>query len=138
MYKSVVDTFKCRMATALAYRGMKQIELSRLTKIDSGTINNYLSGKYEPKQDRLEIIAKALDVSPVWLMGYDVPMGRDKKTPDTIKLTEGEEKWLMLYNKLSSETRTTLIEFAEVFEKMPTETRQFLLAGIRASLDNQK
>ena len=133
-----LESIAVRLRKAMEAAEKKQADLVRETGLDRGSISSYLSGKYEPKQDRLEIIAKALDVSPVWLMGYDVPMGRDKKTPDTIKLTEGEEKWLMLYNKLSSETRTTLIEFAEVFEKMPTETRQFLLAGIRASLDNQK
>ena len=115
MYKGVVDTFSCRMTTALAIRGMKQIELSRLTKIDSGTINNYLSGKYEPKQDRLEIIAKALDVSPVWLMGYDVPMEREKNTPDTIKLTEGEEMLLEIFRLIPEEQQRTFLEMGRVY-----------------------
>ena len=127
-----------RLREALSIAKMKQIELARITGIERGTISNYVTGKYEPKSDAINKMAIALDVNEMWLWGYDVPMERGKNAPDTIKLTEGEEKWLMLYNKLSSEARTTLIEFAEVFEKMPTETRQFLLAGIRASLDNQK
>ena len=100
MYTGIIEAFKCRMANALSIRGMKQVELSRLTGIDSGTINNYLSGKYEPKQDRLEKIADALDVSPVWLMGYDVPMEREKKTPEKIELTEGEEMLLDLFRRV--------------------------------------
>ena len=71
-------TFAARLKQALSITGVKQIELSRLTSIYKGTINNYLAGKYEPKQDKLEIIAKALNVNPVWLMGYDVPMEREK------------------------------------------------------------
>ena len=133
-----ISTTPERLRIALSNANMKQTELSAKTGLDKGSISCYLSGKYEPKSDAINKMAIALNVNEMWLWGYDVPMERDKKTPDTIKLTEGEEKWLMLYNKLSSETRTTLIEFAEVFEKMPTETRQFLLAGIRASLDNQK
>lgn len=131
-------TFAARLNQALSITGIKQIELSRLTGIYKGTINNYLLGKYEPKQDKLEKIAEALNVSPVWLMGYDVPKERENKTPEKLQLTEGEEKWLMLYNKLSSESRNTLVEIAEAFEKMPKETKQFLLAGIRANFDSQK
>ena len=104
------------MANALAIRGMKQIELSRLTGIDSGTINNYLSGKYEPKQDRLEKIAEALDVNPVWLMGYDVPMEREKKTPEKLQLSEGEEMLL------------------ELFRKVPVESQQLVLEMIKTAL----
>ena len=114
MHTGIIEVFKCRMAKALALRGMKQVELSRLTKIDSGTINNYLSGKYEPKQDRLEIIAKALDVSPVWLMGYDVPMEREKKTPETIKLTEGEEMVLELFRRVPVERQQMVLEMIKV------------------------
>ena len=29
--------------------------------------------KYEPKQDKIAIIAESLNVSPVWLIGYDEP-----------------------------------------------------------------
>ena len=36
----------------------------------------YLSGRSEPKSDRLYIIAKILDVSEAWLLGYDVKMER--------------------------------------------------------------
>ena len=63
-----------RLKDALIKAGLKQIELSRMTGIDTGTINNYLSGKYKPKQDKLYLLAEALKVDPVWLMGYDVPM----------------------------------------------------------------
>ena len=63
-----------RLKDALIKAGLKQIELSRKSGIDKGTINNYLAGKYKPKQDKLYLLAEALKVDPVWLMGYDVPM----------------------------------------------------------------
>ena len=37
-------------------------------------ISQYVSGKVEPGQDKLAVLAKALHVDPVWLMGIDVPM----------------------------------------------------------------
>ena len=107
-------TFADRLKEALRLTGTKQIELSRLTKIDKGTINNYLWGKYEPKQGKLSNIADALNVSPVWLMGFDVPMEREKKTPDTIKLTEGEEMLLNLFRQVPVESQQMVLEMIKI------------------------
>ena len=62
-------------------RGGRPADLSRKTKIPEGTISCYKSGKYEAKQDKVYIIAKALNVDPSWLMGYDVPMQPDSFIP---------------------------------------------------------
>lgn len=107
-------TFAQRLNEALAIKGTKQIELSRLTHLDRGTINNYLTGKYEPKQDKLTIIAEALDVDPVWLMGYDVPMEREKKTPDKIQLTEGEEMLLDLFRRVPVESQQMVLDMIKI------------------------
>ena len=66
-----------RLQRALILRNMKQADLSQRTNIPKSAISQYLSGKFEPKQDRLEILAKALNVSEAWLMGYDVAIDRD-------------------------------------------------------------
>jgi transcriptional regulator with XRE-family HTH domain len=108
-------SFSIRLKEALRITGTKQIELSRLTKIDKGTINNYLWGKYEPKQDKLNIIADALDVSPVWLMGYDVPMEREKNTPEKLQLTEGEKMLLELFRQIPEEQQRVFLEMGRVY-----------------------
>ncbi len=41
-------------------------------------MSQYIKGTFEPKQDRVELLAKALQVSEAWLMGYDVPMERKR------------------------------------------------------------
>ena len=46
-------------------------ELSRRTGIRSSSISDYLTGKYAPKQDKIDLIAEALGISPVWLMGWE-------------------------------------------------------------------
>ena len=107
-------SFAWRLKEALNITGTKQIELSRLTKLDRGTINNYLSGKYEPKQDKLSLIADALNVDPVWLMGYDVPMEREKKTPDKITLTEGEEMLLGLFRQIPVESQQMVLDMIKI------------------------
>lgn len=56
---------------------MRQSELCQLTKIPKSAMSQYVKGTFEPKQDRVELLAKALQVSEAWLMGYDVPMERE-------------------------------------------------------------
>ena len=48
-------------------------------KVDKNHISQYINGKAEPRQDKLSILAMALDVDEAWLIGFDVPM---KKTSD--------------------------------------------------------
>ena len=59
-------------------RGMKQIELATLSGISKYSISHYLKGDWEGKQDAVYELARVLDVSEAWLMGYDVPP--DRKT----------------------------------------------------------
>ena len=67
-------------------RGLRATDLVEKTGIPKGTISYYLSGKTEPKSDRLYILAQTLDVSEAWLLGYDVPMARtdDQKKNDQL------------------------------------------------------
>ena len=73
---------KDRLQEALDARGMKASELSERTQVPKGAISYYLAGKSHPKADRTHILAKALDVSEAWLMGFDVDMER---TPEQKK-----------------------------------------------------
>ena len=63
-----------RLALALSLRGMKQSELCARTGIPKSAVSQYISGEFKPKQDRVFLIAQALNVDEAWLMGYDVPM----------------------------------------------------------------
>lgn len=71
--KKVAD-FKDRFKFALKAREKTQAEISKKTEIDKASISYYLKGNYEPKNDKLYLIADALKVSPEWLMGYDTDM----------------------------------------------------------------
>lgn len=68
-----------RLNTALKKKNISQTKLVELTGLNKSAISSYLNGKYEPKRDAVEIMAKTLDVSPTWLAGFDVPM--DAETP---------------------------------------------------------
>ena len=71
-----IKTTAERLAEALSARNMKAVELHEKTGISKPSISQYISGKVTPKQDRIYIMAKALNVDTIWLMGYDVPMER--------------------------------------------------------------
>jgi transcriptional regulator with XRE-family HTH domain len=107
------------MRIALKRANMKQIELSRLTGIDKGSISNYLYGKYEPKSDAINKMAIALNVDEMWLWGYDVPMEREKKIPpNEPTLTEGEKMVLELFRKIPEDRQAEALELLRVALRM--------------------
>jgi transcriptional regulator with XRE-family HTH domain len=67
---------KNRIEQALNIRNMKQVELVEKTGLSKGSINHWIKQRYQPKQNAIMKMAKALEVSEMWLAGYDVPMER--------------------------------------------------------------
>lgn len=108
-----------RLREALSNANMKQIELARLTGIERGTISNYATGKYEPKSDAINKMAIALNVNEMWLWGYDVPMEREKKTPEKLELSEGEEMLLELFRKVPVESQQMVLDMIKIALKQP-------------------
>ena len=66
-----------RLNEAFNLSGLKQADLVRMTDIDKSSISLYLAGKVTPKGDKLYKLSVALDVDPVWLSGFDVPMRKE-------------------------------------------------------------
>ena len=77
---------KDRLREALDVREKKAIDLAKALDIPKSAISQYLSGYRTIKDSkRLYVIAKYLDVSEAWLMGFDVPMERTyEKTNDAV------------------------------------------------------
>ena len=138
MYSERAASCGARIKLGLKIRGMKQADLCQVTKIPKSAISQYISGAFEPKQDRIYLISKALNVSEAWLMGYDVPMERETISLDEPKLSEGEKLWMELYNRLSDETRQVFINMMDSFDKIPADKQRFVLEMIRVALGNQK
>ena len=117
---------KCatRIAKALSIRGMRQSELCEKTKIPKSAISQYISGAFEPKQDRIYLISQALNVDPVWLMGYDVPMEKkapaeEKKIPpNEPSLTEGEKLMLELFRRIPEDRQQAALDLLRAALKM--------------------
>ena len=90
-----------RIKLALSLRNMTQQDLVNITGIQKGSISQYTTGYVNPKQDRIYLIAKALNVSESWLMGFDVPMEKQQELND-------EDKELFDKIQLDADFRDTL------------------------------
>lgn len=101
MEREKITTTPERLKELMNERGLKQIDILskaayycnkyniKLTKSD---LSQYISGKVStPTQDKLFVLANALNVSEAWLMGFDVPM--ERKTPAPSDLSELYEKY---------------------------------------------
>lgn len=61
--------FQRNLIETLNRKQMTQSELARRSGITQSSISDYINGKYEPKQDKVDRIAAALDISPSFLVG---------------------------------------------------------------------
>lgn len=91
-------TFAERFKEALEQREKTQSDICRLTGIGKSAISQYLKGNFVPKQQRVYAIAKALNVSESWLMGYDVPPEPSKEPQKEPKNQKKPELTPVEYN----------------------------------------
>lgn len=63
-----------RLSTALSNANMIPQELANASGVSKASISQYLNGSHSPSNISSGKMAKILNVNPVWLMGFDVPM----------------------------------------------------------------
>jgi repressor LexA len=110
-----------RLQEIMDLRGLKQADIVRLcqpyaeklgTKFQKSALSQYISGRNEPNQYKLTVLALALNVNESWLMGYDVPMERKNNTTDI--LTDGEQLLLSLFRQVPAEMQDVVLEMVRV------------------------
>ena len=72
-----MTVFQIRLEQALQESGLTPADLSRRSGVAESTLSSYRSGAYAPRNKKLYAIATALNVSPSWLMGYDLELNED-------------------------------------------------------------
>lgn len=72
--RSTLEETARRLALALSRKNMRPVELSELTGVSKGSISQYLNGSHAPSNISAGKMARVLDVNPLWLMGFDIPM----------------------------------------------------------------
>lgn len=80
-----MNTIAERIKFAMNIKNKKQIEIVRDTGISKGAFSSYLSGQYNPKLDKLQLIADSLGVDVKWLSGENVPMQTATQNTDNIQ-----------------------------------------------------
>lgn len=113
------SSLKSRLYEAMTIRGKKAVNLTRDLDIPKSAVSQYLSGKSQNMDSaRLYAIAKYLDVSEPWLLGYDVPMERQDPAelgtlaadvllnPDMLRLVQ-------IYSELEEADKNMLLMLAE-------------------------
>lgn len=111
-----------RIQTAMDARNVKAVDICEKTGIPKSSMSMYLSGKVEPKSDRLYKIAQCLDVAESWLLGYDVPMERTQKQKnndaiaDIVVRLRTDEDFLSVVNALKEADKDKLRLVLEVLK----------------------
>ena len=97
--------FCTQLKKAMQQKGISQTELCKRTGIPKGAMSQYLSGKFKPKQKRTYLIARALNVSEAWLMGFEnADMERHDQQPSApdFPLTNHEKEVIVAYRQQPS------------------------------------
>ena len=81
-----------RLSSALNKRNMRAQDLANATGLNKASISQYVNGSHAPSNISAGKMAKVLNVSPLWLMGFDVPENEEKsdspsRTPEDYGLT---------------------------------------------------
>ena len=110
------NEFQYRLQKSIAAKGIAASELSRLSGVGKADISNYINGKYLAKQDKVLLLAKALDVDPGWLMTGEEPVSSPRKMPIVIPDTK---MFMKITNYMSREDYDIVMDiFNRTIEKM--------------------
>ena len=116
--------------------GLTQEELAKMMGYKSkSTINKIELGINDIPQSKIVQFASVLGTTPAELMGWEAE--EMNNSPAEPKLTEGEQMWLELYHRLSSETRDLLIETIGSFDSLSEDKQKLALQMLRVALGGQ-
>lgn len=108
-----------RLAQIMNERNLRQVDILKQSekfqkelgiKLGKSALSQYVSGKSIPDQDKLVLLAKTLDVSEAWLMGYDTTEQLTEPNKPSIDLSNLREKVVMFDGKPLSDDDVKKIE----------------------------
>lgn len=115
-----------RLKQIMEERNLRQIDIIEKcrpfckelgVKMGRSDFSQYLSGKIQPKQTKLAILSRALNVSEAWLMGFDVPMSSNwASTAETVD--EREQVLLELFRLVPDGQKDEVINLIRSALKM--------------------
>ena len=128
---------KERLKQCLEIRGITQSQLAIRANIDKGQLSSYISGKYKPRQNNIDALAKALNVSQAWLMGFDVPMERQPDpVPAPAPLPADQQQLNDLYTQLDSSNKKKVIIYTQNLLSTQRMEDELLAAHARTDVEH--
>ena len=102
-------------------RGMTLEQVADAVGVGKSTVRKWETGMIaNMRRDKISSLAKALNTTPAYLLGWEDDEGDKKVSPDERQLTEGEEALLAL------------------FRRVPADKQQLVLQMIRAAISTQE
>lgn len=110
MRNKIIEPMNIRLKKALETNNKKQVDLHNDLGFSQALISQWMNGKVERMTTQnISKVAKYLNVSEVWLMGYDAPMSRDVPIEDPNNINNR-------FQQLSEEQKKRLLEYLEYLE----------------------
>ena len=131
------STFAKRLRELLDYTGWTQTELAAKTGISKSSINHYLKGDWEGKQDAVYSIARVANVSEAWLMGYDTSRTREPNIIDLITTNDGRNAALALLQERKASPASSDAPISIDFARNNHEEDMLLLARHMAPIPEE-
>ena len=119
------ETTGKRLRKIMSDRNLKQVDIIRMCqpycekysiKLAKNDLSQYINDKVQPGQDKLSVLGMALNISEVWLMGYDVPMepaATSSPAAPANSLRKDEQALLSYYHLLDAEDRAEVRGYAK-------------------------
>lgn len=96
-------------------------------RLGRNDLSQYVSGKVEPGQEKLTILAKALNVSESWLMGLDVPMREDETVS---KIINARAKEIGITLKQVAEKAEVPLKWLQTIETFIPGDMEFMIDDV--------
>ena len=97
---------KDRLNEAMRLRQTTVSELAKKSGLSKSSVSRYLSGENIPRSIAIGKLANALNVSPTWILGYNVTIdGKEIVEIDTDKLTDENKTRLIAYYQALLDTQ---------------------------------
>lgn len=132
-----------RLKQIMSDRGLKQVDILEACKpycerygvrLKKSDLSQYVSGKVEPRQDKLSILGMALNVNEVWLMGYNVPAGRKELEKLEHQLKSGVDACELFEECYGKEA----VEAVKLFVQLDTLDQGKVIGKMELMLENEK
>lgn len=105
-----------KISEEMSKNNLSYAELSKLTGISKSSLQRYVTGETGKMPiPSLELIAKALHVSPSYLIGWEEKEITEPETGSDLSLNDQEQAFINWLRSLPEEKRQAVLNFADRF-----------------------